>query len=120
MNHCPNCGSHIEPYKVRCEYCGSWYWDFAAFDCDTDKPVYVKFKTTQMGEQIVLTALAKPRVEQVEVNSDVSYIKDKMGNALRSFTTNRTCEIDAKFTCIPNGKDRTLFTVEKIENFKQG
>lgn len=111
MNHCPCCGAHLEPYKVRCEFCGSWYWDLAAFDCDTDKPVYVKFRTNQMGQEAIITALTKPSLECVETQSEAKDICDGMGAVVHRFYTERTCDITAKFHCIP-GKDNTLFQIE--------
>lgn len=111
MNHCPCCGAHIDPFVIKCAYCGSYYFDFAAFDCNTDKPVYVKFKTNQMGQPIVITALTKPSLECVETQSDSTDICDTSGIILHRFYTQKTCDITAKFRCIP-GKNNTLFQVE--------
>ena len=114
MTNCPNCGAPIEPYVFKCAYCGSWYFDFAAFDCNTDKPVYVKFRTTQMGMPMTITALAKPSLETVEVTSEPVYCNDKSGNHLLSFITERTCDMVARFRCIP-GDNKTLFQLEVEE-----
>lgn len=29
MKNCPNCGAVIDPYRVKCEYCGTMYFDWA-------------------------------------------------------------------------------------------
>lgn len=114
MTNCPNCGAPIEPYVFRCAYCGSWYFDFAAFNCDTDKPVYVKFRTTQMGMPMTITALAKPNLETVEMTSESVYLKDKDETRLASFIADRNCDIIARFRCI-QGVNNSLFQLELEE-----
>ena len=31
MKNCPNCAAPIDPYKVKCEYCGTMYFDLVTW-----------------------------------------------------------------------------------------
>ncbi len=93
MKNCPNCGAVLEPYKCRCEYCGSWYFDLTAFDMTGDSPYYVKFKT-DMG---IITALAKPELQTIDITEDTIYAVDSFGNKMTSFIQSRNCDFGVIF-----------------------
>lgn len=108
MTNCPNCGAPLEPYSWKCAYCGTCYFDLDAWNLEHGKPTYVKFKTPQG----VITALARPTIETVEVGSDYSYITDNHSNIIKSYITNRTCDINVKFSCYENPKNKALFQID--------
>ena len=109
MQNCPNCGAPIEPYKCRCEYCGTWYFDFTAFDMSDDKPYYVKFRSP-MG---VITTLAKPELQTIETNYDTVNIENGLGNTLKTFVQSVNCDIGVVFHAIPDkSMKNSLFTLQ--------
>lgn len=111
MTNCPNCGSPLEPYKCKCEYCGTWYYDLSMFDLDDGKPQYVKFKTNMNGREIYITALTKPHLESMEVNNDTTDIPNRFGNILYTIATNRYADINVRFSCLRDGETESLFQV---------
>ena len=110
MKTCPQCGGVLNPYENRCSYCGVFFWDLSAFDCT--KQCYVKFKTHINGEECVVTALAQPKLEEALVEACSDNVYDGNGNNLTTYRTRTTCELKATFTCVPDPKEKTLFTVE--------
>ena len=120
MHNCLNCGSPIDPYKTKCEYCGTYCFDFSGIDFTDGKPVYVKFKfnpgyTGYEDKSVIFTSLAIPRLENIEINSEPTYITDRMGNAIRMMNNNCTCETSVKFDCVRDNSKNTLFTMEVEE-----
>lgn len=109
--NCPNCGSPLEPYKCRCEYCGTYYFDFVAFDMSQNVPYYVKFRTP-LG---IITTLARPELSTIEYRSEDTDIIGAAGNKIAHFITNKYCDLNVIFHAqLDNNK--TLFTLERLEN----
>ena len=93
MKNCPNCGAPIDPYVCKCQYCGTYYFDFTSFDMSKNSLYYVKFNTP-MG---VVTTLAKPELTTIEVGVDSIDAVDFSGNIVKTVCMNRTCDINVVF-----------------------
>ncbi len=102
MKNCPNCGSPVDPYRVKCEYCGTMYFDFAAWMMD-GKPCYISYLFDNGWQKGTITALAIPRLETIDVDSDPVYIVDHFGNSKHILDSSRSCELDVKFRCVELG-----------------
>jgi hypothetical protein len=112
MKNCPNCGSAIEPYKYKCEYCGTYYFDLASmFDMDNNKPCYIKFKT---GNSYI-TALALPILESVETHTNTCDITGQNGFVLRTFNIGKEADINVRFKCLTDKETKSLFQVQVVE-----
>ena len=116
MNNCPNCAAPIDPYKHKCEYCGTWYYDLTNFNLTDNKPCYVKFKTIMNGQEVYITALAKPHLEDFEMKSDTTDIYSPDGLGMHSFVTSRYCNIRMRFECYEDKETKTLLKVEAAES----
>ena len=111
MRNCPNCGAPLEPYKCRCEFCGTWYFDFSAFDMSGSDPYYVKFRTPYG----IITTLARPELKTIEVQDDWTEAMDDRGNILIRFANYRTCDLDVTFHSVVSPEDGSLYRLE-IDN----
>ena len=108
MKNCPNCGSPIEPYKCRCEYCGTWYFDFTAFDMSENEPYYVKFRTPYG----IITTLARPELQTIETNVDSVDITNFGGDVICRMPVSRHCDLGVVFHSQTNPDDGSLFRLE--------
>ena len=112
-NNCPNCGAIIEPYNCKCAYCGTWYYDLTLFDTIDGNPRYVKFRTRLNGKEVCLTALARPRLESVECESDTTAMYDVSG-LYRVIVPRRSCNLNVQFECYASGENHELFRIQMV------
>lgn len=113
MKNCPNCGSPIDPYRVKCEYCGTMYFDWATWLQD-GKFCFINYSFDNGYGKGTITAQAIPHLETVEINDDPVYITDNRENII-CLKNNRSCELHVNFTCVNDLKNKTLFTVTMEE-----
>lgn len=112
MKNCPNCSAPLEPYKCKCDYCGTYYYDLTALDVSGNKPTYVKFKVKDhwTGKEQIITALAYPVLDYIEQHDDYDTVYDRMGTPHRIFNRQRGT-VSMKFELIGDGNK--LYQVEE-------
>lgn len=111
MTNCPNCNAPINPYQCKCEYCGTWYFDLAAFDFDDNKPCYIKMKSSNIcGNNASITFKAIPRL--TEINNSYDTVDFHDGTIVKKFISGHHCTVGMEFECITDeSQDNRLFTV---------
>ena len=107
MKNCPNCGAPIEPYKCKCDYCGTWYFDFTSFFED-GKPCYIKYKT-DLG---VLTALVQPQLRTIDITEEIFNIIGRESVHIMDIPKYRSCDLEVTFHTLVDHENNTLFTLE--------
>ena len=110
MKNCPNCAAPIDPYKVKCDYCGTMYFDWATWLQD-GKPCFINYSFDSGYGKGTITAQAIPHLEQVETNDESTYITDPRGNAIHCLRNNRCCDLHVVFTCVTDQRVESLFKV---------
>ena len=108
MKNCPNCGASIDPYRVKCEYCGTMYFDWATWFQD-GKPCFINYGFNYGDRKASIMTQAIPHLEVVEVNNDSTYAITKNGLATIQVSTSKYCDLHVVFTCVADQKDKSLF-----------
>lgn len=108
MNNCPNCGAPLDPYVCKCPYCGTLYFDLATLNLEDGSPCFVKFKTPRG----LITMLARPELQTMEMYSDECYAVDRCGIAVSSYMVSKRCDLNAVFHALVDPESGELFRLE--------
>ena len=108
MKNCPNCGSPIDPYRVKCEYCETMYFDWATWMQD-GQPCFINYGLNCGDKKASIITQAIPHLKVVEVNNDDVYMMDKHGQAIQVACTDKYCDLHVVFTCVADQRDKSLF-----------
>lgn len=57
-NNCPNCGAPLKPDSVKCEYCGTTYFNWATLQIG-HKPFYINMIDEKSGHRIVARCICR-------------------------------------------------------------
>lgn len=110
MKNCPNCGAPIDPYRVKCEYCGTMYFDWATWLQD-GKPCFINYGFDSGYGKGTITTQAIPHLEQVEINYEPTYIRDPRGDVIHRLINNRCCDLHVVFTCVADQSNQNMFKI---------
>ena len=108
MKNCPNCRAVIDPYRVKCEYCGTMYFDWATWLQDGE-PCFINYSFDNGYVKGVITTKAIPRLETIENKCDSVDVMDWNGCTSKKIVANKSCELRVNFTCVADHKDNSLF-----------
>ena len=107
MKNCPNCGAVVDPYRVKCEYCGTMYFDWASWLQD-GQPCFINYGFNYGDRKASIMTQAIPHLEVVEVNDDTAYVMTKTGQSIQ-VRTGRYCDLHVVFSCVADQRDKSLF-----------
>ena len=107
--NCPNCGAPIDPWKYKCEYCGTAIVDLGVLDLDN--PCYVSFKTHMYGRPCIVTALVKSSNPCIEYQTNTYDVTDGRGNIISSCSTGASCTIDLHLDCLTDTSNKHLVQI---------
>ena len=102
MKNCPNCGAPIDPYRVKCEYCGTMYFDWVTWLQDRE-PCFINYGFNYGDKKTSIITKAIPHLEAVKVNDDNTYISQT--------SAGRYCDLHVIFNCIVDQRDKSLFKI---------
>ena len=108
MKNCPNCGAIIDPYRVKCEYCGTMYFDWANWLQD-GKPCFINYGFNYGDKKASIIAQAIPHLK--EVNNEDDYTAVSTNGQSIWISPNRHCDIHIVFTCVTDQRDKSLYKI---------
>ena len=110
MLNCPNCGAALNPYQLRCEYCGTAVVDLGTFNLDS--PCYVRFKSHDYeGKEFVVLALVQTSNASFEMNTDIVEVHDIHGNVVNRVCGNHTMDIHLDLNCLLDSERKEFATI---------
>lgn len=97
--NCVNCGAAIETDAEKCPFCGTSYFDLTAIDFTANDPVALKLRLPCQGGTALLSMLARPRFETLEVTTDRIGVHGGNGKLLE-VTQSRTANANISFEAV--------------------
>lgn len=110
MTNCPNCSGLLKPDSCRCEFCGTYFFDFCGIDFEEYKPFYMHIKT-QHG---IATMKVLPGISTFEETSEPTYITDTKHNTIVAMYSKRSASLHIDFNCLPMDAEGTLVKIDKV------
>lgn len=71
--NCPNCGAPIQ--GVKCEYCGSMFYDFSELPLDLQTPTYVKIKVPHMKQNIMMKVIFDNLERSIRMSNELNELQ---------------------------------------------
>ena len=108
--NCPNCGAPYDVNLNKCPYCGTSYFDMSAIDFENEEYFYLKIKINGM----IVTQLVKPRVNDMVVEHENTYITGRNGATITAHNTGSRATTNISFEAVPDKKNNnTLIMIKK-------
>ncbi len=111
MNNCPNCGAILNPEKVKCEYCGTYFLDFIDITRDR-KPFYLRIKTDQ---EIVVSKVYAKTIEMSHSYLDYDFSYAVAAGRAVCLNRENYLDIGMEFMAVPDSKGN-LMTIDTEVN----
>lgn len=112
MKNCCNCGAPIDPYRVKCDYCGTMYFDWATW-MQEGKTCYINYTIDGADKKMTVTSQAVPHLETLEVKRETKSLMSGDEYILKHIDCGCDAHLVVDFTCLVNPENRTLFTVRE-------
>lgn len=108
--NCPNCGAVYEINKNKCPYCDTSYFDLSSLNFTDQKPFYLKVRMNIGGQNIYITQLVRPILENMQVTTNYCYALDSYNKPIATFKNDSCLNTNIKFEAIPD-ENNNLFTM---------
>lgn len=112
VKNCCNCGAPIDPYRVKCEYCGTMYFDWATW-MKEGEPCFISYSIDDKNYRRTITTQAIPHLEEVAIEGHSSVIEDMAGVPIRTYRSGFDCNLRVDFTCLVNPETKSLLTIKR-------
>lgn len=108
MKNCLNCGAPLNPEHIKCEYCGTIYYDMTAINFDQQEPFFLAIKVNGL----IITQLVRPSLADINFTHNTVSVTGRHNNTLFTFTDSIQVTTDITFEAIPQ-KDNQYMTIIK-------
>ena len=108
--NCVNCGAAKDINEIKCPHCGTTYLDLTMIDFTSEAPVVCKFVLPAYGKKAVLSMLAKPKLEEMTVQTNIEDVMHN-GTILCSRTISSEVSLGLSFSPIMR-PDKPLMELE--------
>lgn len=110
--NCVNCGAAIDTSVTKCPFCGTSYFDLTSIDFSSPSPAYFHLKIPSSHGDLLMTMLARPKLEDMTIEEDGMKITGGRGEALWWYTSEKRVALGISIHPVPMPDNNTLFTVE--------
>ena len=114
--NCQNCGAALDICTPKCIFCGTKNVNMTDIDLASGEAVNFIFKLPNnfknaQGQEIFLSMLAIPKLENMELTNDETYATDGFGREKLAYVNNYSFAMGISLQAVPSRESKPMTSI---------